>query len=258
LIFGACVGGRHSGVVTGLERTRPEEPAPASLEAAAQRYWTAKVAEDWDSVFDLEYEPEARASLVRDEFKNWSKEKEPFQIHSFKIERVASDGEMGWVELDYVTSIRRFPGLPPRDTKMVQKWRLTDDQWYPVPKNQLESYPEPPSYRDLAAEPRLWERFEGSWRARRAGDWSAMYEFTDPRDHGDVTLEMFAEAEGLFEYLDHKVHWVEVIGNLGQVRVAYRHKVTDKSMEKLAARDATIVERWVLYNDQWYRDLKWK
>ncbi len=62
--------------------------------------------------------------------------------------------------------------------------------------------------------------------------------------------------EELFDYLSHRLDWIEVIGNQGRIRVTYHHKLTDKSMEKLPARDATFIEAWVKSEDEWYLDLK--
>ncbi|MEK6674198.1 MAG: hypothetical protein AABZ47_00920 [Planctomycetota bacterium] len=226
------------------------------LTSRARNLWQSRVQEDWNSVFEF-FEPKRRDEYKVVEFREWSEKNEQFMIHSFDVNATHIDGDMGWVHVDYNTSIRRFPNLAARDVMLWEKWRRTEGEWYPVPKEELNLYPESPSQRNADAEQELRARFEQSWSARHGADWARLYELTDPRDHSDVDAAMYAEGEGAFQYLACKVMWVEVIEDMGRVLVTYNHRVTDKSMEKLPPRDAAIIERWTKVGQEWYRDLKW-
>jgi hypothetical protein len=104
----------------------------------------------------------------------------------------------------------------------------------------------------------LRSRFQETWKARKAADWHTLYGLTDPEDRATVTESMFAESEALFEYLSHRVQWVQVIGGQGKIYVTYHHKLTDPSLEKLPTAEVTIHERWIRRGNEWYRDLKWQ
>ncbi len=186
----------------------------------------------------------------------WCREHEPFRIHAFHLDQVLTEGQLGWVELAYRTSLSRFPDLAPRDVDRWQKWLLVDGQWYPIGPRHLSDYPESPAQRDGAQEQRLAARFEESWKARRDRDWHRLYELTDPRDWPDVPEDEFTEVESLFDYLSYKLGWVQVFEETGKVRVSYHHKVNDPSLTKLPARSIWIVEKWTKYDGEWYRDLK--
>lgn len=251
----ACNGPtRFSG--NGKQGKASDQTNQQQLRNRAERYWTAKAAEDWPTVFDYQYEPAYRASLVREEFVDWSKQNEPLRVHSYSVANIETDGDVGWVHVHYKSSVRRFPTVEPREAALRQKWRRTDGQWYPVPQQEVGNYPEAPSLRNAEQETKLRARFDESFKARARADWHRLYEFVDPRDRDFVTEEMFAESEGMFEYLEATVHWVEVIEDMGRVQVTYRHKLTDKSMEKLAPQNVSINERWVWVEGEWYRDAK--
>lgn len=225
-----------------------------SLRARAEALWNAKVAEDWGRVFEFE-DPNARQEWNKDEFVAWSKENEPFKIQSFELGKVQADGEMGWVEVNYNTLIRRFESLPARDAKLWQKWRNVDGTWHPVPLRELVSYPEPPMRRNAREEARLRARFMQSWEARKAGDHHALYQFIDPLDQPRMPEEAFVDMHQLLEYRTCKVNWVEAVGDLGRVHVTYTRKVTDPSLSKLPVETVSEIEEWIKTNGEWYRDL---
>lgn len=247
----SCAGRRPSAVTTGLA----EQTRTVSLRERTNQFWLAKTTSDWDAVFEF-YEPKIRDTLVKSDYMEWADKNELFQIHSFDIAQVQASGEIGWAEVEYRTSLRRFPDLDPRTAKQWQKWRLVDRDWYPIPQKEIKTYPEAPALRDAREEQRLRSRFEASWEARRARDWHRLHQLTDPRDHEAASEEDFAAVEELFDYLSHRLDWIEVIGDQGRIRVTYHHKLTDKSMEKLPARDATFIEAWVKSENEWYLDLK--
>jgi len=236
------------------ETVKPTYPGADDLKGRAEQLWTARRAEDWNTVFRFE-DPQRRQEMVQAEFVTWCQENEPFRVHAFEVKRVQTDGPLGWVELDCRTSVRQFPKMPPRDLVRWEKWRIVDGQWYPVPRRGLKNYPDAPARRDAAAEARLSKRFEQSCQARCAGDWERVYEMTDPRDREHVTREQFVEKESIFQHVACDVQWVEVVGNRGRVRVLYKAKLNDPSMTKLPPQATYATERWIEYEDNWYLDL---
>lgn len=226
----------------------------AALRERAVALWEAKVAEDWSAVFYLQ-DPQSRAKWDKDEFVAWSMENDPFKIQSFDLGDVQADGDMGWVDVQYNTLIRRFETLPPRDASLWQKWRRVAGMWHPVPLRELVSYPEPPSRRNAIEEGQLRTRFMQAWRARKAGDYHALYQFCDPYDHPKMPEEAYVDMQELLEYRTCDVRWVEVVGALGRVQVVYTRKVTDPSMTKLPVETVVQTEDWIKVNGEWYQDL---
>lgn len=237
------------------ERTDLAGDEVTVLRQRADRLWSAKEAQDWATVFQFQ-DPAEHDQSAKDEFIRWCVEEEPFRILSYEIDDVDVDGNLGWVDVRYRTSLNKFPDIPARDAETWQKWRRIDGMWYPVPTRELASCPEAPSKRDASAEARLRTRFLESWTARQGRDWPRLYALTDPADREDVPEDEYAQVEGLFEYLAHEVDWVEVVGQRGRIRVSYEHKVTDTSLSKLPAMTATMIETWIQRDNEWYRDLK--
>lgn len=219
----------------------------------AQRLWSARVAEDWKTVF--EYQQIESENVTADDFAQWSTANEPFVVRSYTIEDVVVDDDMGWIEAEYESTMRQFPNSPPRVSKRVEKWQIVDGRWKLIPPEKLDLYPESPKVRDREQEERLTDRFRQSWEARAAEDWDALYAMADPRDRGDVSLDAFAEAKELTKFIDYEIDWVEVIDNVGTVRVAITHKLNDPNMQKLPPTTLVMSEKWVQVDGQWYMDL---
>jgi len=255
LIFGVlsgCASGPRWSSVGGRGGRAPE----AELRSRVEAYWAAKQKEDWDALFEFQ-EPQIRRETKQDRFVAWSESEAPMRVHSFEVSQVQAEGEFGWAYVPYRASVRRFKDIPPRDVYTWQKWRLVDGEWYPVEREDLlPTIPEAPATRDAGEEKRLRERYEQTWQARVRRDWERVYQFSDPRDHGIVDLDDFAESEALFEYIRHDVYWVQVIGDNGKIRVNYHHKVTDPSLTNLPSQDLVVVENWIKVDGEWYRDLK--
>jgi hypothetical protein len=110
--------------------------------------------------------------------------------------------------------------------------------------------------RDAEAEAQLLDRFNEAWPPRLALDWDQLYEMTDPEDHAEVDADSFSRGNALVEYLDHHVHWVQVIGDNGVIHVSYEYKLSDPSLTKMAPQVKAIDERWVRRDGEWYLDLK--
>ena len=241
---------RNGGMRKGLT---PADPV-AHLRQRAERYWKAKQHEDWATVFEL-LDPAERMNGEPADFAKWCTENEPFVIHAYTLGQVLTENDFGWVEVAYNCTIRQYANLPPRDAKQWQKWRRVEGQWYPVPRKQLEAYPLPPIERDLDEEPRLRARFEKMWDARVAGDHQCLWNMVDPNDRKQLTVEQIAEADALSKWLDHKVHWVQVVKDTGTVLVTYKHKLQDPNLKKMPAQYIQSTETWIKVDGEWYRRL---
>ncbi|MBU0718086.1 MAG: hypothetical protein KJ749_07550, partial [Planctomycetes bacterium] len=220
----------------------------------ARTLWEAKLKEDWKTVYSLE-DPRTIGEAGEAEFVAWCQEHEPFRVHSYSVGDVLIEGDMGWVEVDCRTSVRKFAEAPIRDVHRWEKWSRIGGVWYPVPRKELDSSPASPAMRDVVLEARLRERFESACEARMARDWPRLYEMSDPDDHYVVSEPMFVDALEIVEYVSYEIVWVEVLGEQGRVRVAYTHKATDPSLTKMPPKINIVNEEWVLRDNEWYLDL---
>jgi hypothetical protein len=248
--------------LNGCKTTGPMQPAgvnappPRSdLVERVKTLWKARLQEDWTTVYQFE-EPDTRAELTQEKFVNWSRENEPFVVKEYDIRSVTTDGEMGWAEVRYTAGMRKFPQLPPREATKYEPWRVTDGQWYPVPRQALKLYPEAPSRRNAAEEKALRQRFEEAWAAEYAEDWEALWQLMDPNDRVGRTAEEFKNYRSATIRSDHEVVWVEVVGNRGRVRVRYNAKLNDPNLSKAAPQVRDEIETWVPRDGVWYRDLE--
>lgn len=251
LICEACIGPR--GTQIDNERYRSDERM--ALRERADRLWAAKRSEDWRAAFILQ-DPKQVTGASEEEFVAWCAEEEPFRIRTYELGAVETDGDLGWVEVSYRTLLRKFPDVPARDAHTWQKWRRVAGKWFPIPVQDLSAYLESPALRDAAEEARLRARFMESWQARHAKDWRKLYMLSDPLDLPDVAEDVFVEAEGIYEYLSFRIHWIEVLASRGRIRVSYEHRVDDPSLTKLSASTACVTETWIQRDGEWCRDLK--
>lgn len=233
----------------------------AALAERARTLWDAKVAGDCHTVYLFE-SSRGLEGVTEEGFCDYFNNEEPFKVHSCTVQDVLVDGDMGWVQLEVTTSMRRFPAANPVTAQRWEKWHYVPDlvdggkHWIPVPPDALEAYPDTPALRDAAAEAELRARFDESWQARVDHDWTRLYDFIDPRDRPQIDPQVFADTHAMFEYLSCDVHWVQVKGDNGTVRVTVHHKLNDPSLTKLPPRDATVREEWVRYEGTWYLDVK--
>lgn len=240
--------------------TDPQEPpsvaSEAALRARAETLWEARVEEDWETAFDFLY-PEHQDQTNPQEYAEWCSEKEPFVWHEAEIGEVIVREPLGWVEVDCVTSMRRFPGAPEQPAVQWEKWLLRDNQWYPIPKTMIDSYPESPALRDAEAEARLSARVKAAWQARLDEQYGRLYrEFVDPADRTYVSEDDYIAQFDLSEFLEYRVLFVEARNNRGRVRVAYQVKLTDPNMTKVPPKRSVINEKWIEREGKWYLELR--
>ncbi|NNF42951.1 MAG: hypothetical protein HKN62_07860 [Phycisphaerales bacterium] len=232
----------------------PTPPAPADPREKAETLWDALVAEDWAVVFEHQA-PVVREGLTPERYAEWSSQNEPFRIHSYEIMDVVTEDEYGWVHVRTSSSLRRYPQVPPRDTRRWEKWFSADGVWYPVPRDRVDHYPVAPAMRDRDAEAALLVRVEEAWGYRQSQAWDRLYLMNDPEDRPLVPEGQFVANQSLTKYVSHDVYWVEVVQQRGIVRVEVKQKLSDPSLSKLPPDHIVINERWINRDGEWYIDI---
>jgi hypothetical protein len=234
---------------------QPVTQTAEDLRSRAGELWEARQREDWATCYQFEDPRLAEATTV-DQFIAWCEQEEPFRTLEHELLGTLSEGDLGWVEVRCRTAMRRFPDVPAREVTRWEKWRRVDGRWYPVPRGELDAYPESPAVRDADEESRLGQRVELASAGREAADWDAVYELIDPQDLTDVDRGAFGAAADRVVYLSHDVQWIQVIADRGDVRVVYQQRLNDPSLTKLPPDSIVVTERWVRRDGRWYLDLK--
>lgn len=227
--------------------------ARSQLAARAEEYWTSQVAEDWVTRYNYA-EPKVREDYTLDAYVEWCKTKEPFKFSSYQIFGVEADGDMGWIDLHRAISVRKANTIP-NPMRVWEKWRRTDGQWYPVPKNEIDFCPAAPSTRDSKAEDALLDRFDEAWQHKHSGNCDDLFAMLDPRDVLGRPKDEFCKIIFEHRFLERQVLWVEAIGDGGRVRAAYKVKVNDPHLENMPARIDVRTEQWVRYDGRWWVDV---
>lgn len=238
-------------------QSKTQQPVNSAedLRQRAEQLWTARVEEDWGTVYTL-LSPLERGDADPDSFAEWAQENEPFRVHDYSIGQVLTEGDLGWVEVDYNTSIRQFDSLPPRQAQQWEKWFVLNGVWRPIPKPVLDAYPVSPALRDTPAEPALTDRAIQACNARVQSDWGSLYDLLDPEDVAEIAFESFEASLNMVEYQDCEVIWIEAIAGHGRVRVSLVQKLLDPSLTKLPPENRQLTERWIQRDGIWYLDLK--
>jgi len=227
----------------------------AELRTRAESLWEAKKGRDWEAAFVFE-DPALRKESTVAQFIEWSEKEEPFRIQSYSVGDVEIEKEMGWVTIDYETTLLKFPNIPPRGARIQQKWRKLDGDWYPVARQILDQYPEAPSARNTTEEPLLRSRFEEAWNARQDRNFEYLFELCDPKDTATIEQSYFVDQEALVEYKSCEVHWVEAIGEKGRIHCTVFARLHDPNMRNMPFQPSRTTENWVLREGEWYRDLR--
>lgn len=234
----------------GSAQAQGEEEA---LKARADKFWKARVQEDWATVYHFLF-LEEKDKETQEQFVAFRKEKGPFRYLSAEVGKAAVAGEIGWVELSYAARPSAYPEVPPEQVAMWEPWRLQEGQWYPVPPQQWEQLPKrPPHLRPAEEEAALTQRAHEFWQAREGQDWALIYHYLDPDYRAKISEKKFLTKKSLFAYSDHRLDWVEVTGNQGRVKVTYFRKLNDPTLYKLKPKEDSMVEEWVKVDGTWYR-----
>lgn len=232
-----------------------ELSASQALRTRTEQLWHARQERDCPAVFSFE-DPSAPQPTDEAAFLSWCREDDPFRIRAYNIAAAETDGDMGWVRIETTTEFAKSPEPQVTQVETWEKWHTVKGQWYPLQHDEQMNYPEAPSLRNTAEEKRLRSRFAEAWDAMHAGDWARLYQLVDPRDRENITEQSFVKAAGTLQYLSYELHWIEVTGERGRVRVSYEHKVTDPNLTKMAPRTIAVIDYWVLREGTWFRDLK--
>jgi hypothetical protein len=263
VMLGAGCAGTGSSRVTGVTpAVRPAaSAAPAdrpedTLRRRAEKFWKARVAEDFASLYDYQ-EPEVQATTTKDEFVAQSRE-DPgvFKYYSWDLGRAEVHENIGWIEVRAVGRVVRFPDTPRQNLNRWDTWQLIDGEWYPVMGEARGNMPEPPSKRNAEEEGWLSKRFQEYWEARRTANYPILYEYLNPADRQAIKYDHFAETEAWFKFLDCRVAWTEVIGERGRVGIYYTARTSDPHLSKTAPVTKFIVESWVKSDGLWFRDVE--
>jgi len=250
----ACVS-QSSSTPKGTSRNASGQRA---LVQRADKLWAARKARDCKAIFHLEVPPKSQ-EIKEADYVTWCENEDAFRVVQYTIGKDAEvDQNLGWVRVQSKTAFTAVPSPElahaDSETETVEKWYIVDGQWYPVPKGLWNTVPEPPSQRNALEEERLQARFAESWAALQAKDWQRLYQLVDPPDR--IAESAFVSNAGATIYLEHRLIWVEVLGERGTVRVTYKHKPGDPSMTKVRPEEKTVSEFWVNREGEWYRDLK--
>lgn len=238
---------------SGQQTKTTSNDARRELQETAEKVWKARVARDCETIAKY-YDPNEYAANTQDERLEIC-QKDPFRYQSYRIGKVEAEIPYGWIYVHYDAKFAPYEAEPAESVDTVEKWKRIRDVWYPVPARIVETCPESPSQRNAAEEAKLRKRFERTWELRLARDWKSLYEMTDPEDRQHVSESQYAESEGLIQYFGHDLEWVEVMGDLGQIRVTYDNKLNDPNMSKMRGRKINLAEHWIKRNGEWYRDL---
>lgn len=196
--------------------------------------------------------PDVRREWKVDDFVAWSSENEPFIVEGFRLQNVASESGIGWVEVDYDARVRPYLELPARSATTIERWRPADGQWFVVVGKDPRYSLSPPWTRDQSEEPYLRARFDECWRYRQEGDWRSLWDMVDVNTRNEDEFDEFVEAQELVRFTKHKFHWVEVAGDRGRICVTYTFRLNDRNLSKLKTEPKTVIENWTKRDDQWY------
>jgi len=262
--------GRPDAAGPGLDSGQPAGGGPATtmgesavanlsledqLRQRAEAYWKARVTEDWSVVYEYE-PPAARAETTLEDYLRSIKEDGTlFRYYYYEIGKIEIQDDMGWIDLRATGRITRFPDMPEQNLDRVDTWRLIDGLWYPAMGKQRDTFPEPPSKRNIEEEGFLAHRFQEYWQARKKADYPTLYQFLHPADREIIPFTQFSETEAWFSFVDCRVLWTEVIGDNGRVGVVYSLRSGDPHMSKTAPQSKFVAEIWTKKDGVWYRDV---
>ncbi len=223
------------------------------LKERVKAFWDAQVKDDWSTLYDFLRDP-GKETDGKEAFAAKQKDKNPLTFLSYSIGRVETDGDVGWVEMEYIAGARKFPKAPPRQVMVWQVWQKREQNWYPLPRERLGEVPKmPPSLRPAEEEAALTGRVDEFWDAKEKGRWDIVYEYCDPTFKGRMPAQEFLQRKALRSYLSHSIDWAEVSGDQGKVKITYSYKATDPSLAKLDPEEDSLVEEWVKAGGVWYR-----
>lgn len=222
------------------------------LREAATTLWTARIDRDFATIY--RFQPDSyRSSVDLESFVRTGAEDLLFRYLTMELGDVEIADNVGWVELRTQTALARFADIPARSISRRETWICEAGRWRPCTPEESNGLPQAPSLRSADAESALRERFLAYGRARVAGDHKALYECISPADRLRLPFAEFAESEAVLRILAAEPDWVEVIGDVGRVRVSYLVASADPSLSKLNPRCVQVTEQWREEEATWFR-----
>jgi hypothetical protein len=223
-----------------------------ALKARAERFWQARVQDDWATVYELLPLEDLEKAPNRDRYVTFMKTKGPLLYLSATVGEVAIDGDLGWVEVEYSVRPRPYP-IKPDVLKVWDLWEKRDD-WRPVTRTRRQEFPtRPPQARPADEEAALVRRADAMWTAITADNWPEVYEMHDAKYREAMPKENFLKRRSKYRNLSHRIEWAEVAGRYARVKVSYTRILDDPALTKLEPEQKVVLEDWIKENDQWFR-----
>jgi len=228
-----------------------------TLKKRAKTFWEARVKGDWETVYSYLAKSEKERYASREAFVKFRNDKGPLVYLSYDILDVATDGQLGWVEVRAEMVPAHVPGYPATSIQQWEIWFKSKEGWKPLPNKLRASVPRlPPKLRPAGEEAALAKRAEEFWKAKETGNWKLIYDFLDPAFRSRVTAEEFLQRKAKYTYLSHSIKWTEVEGDRGRVKVDYSRRLNDPALYKLEPQDDATIENWIKVDNVWYRKMK--
>jgi len=260
-VSGACHDSQNK-----VNPTPSRAPDEESLRGAVTERYTALKEQDWPRVyqtFDPAYQSKVSLEAYLEERKTMGI---MFQFLDFHVGKVETMGNWGWVEMEQVKMLPRFPDNPPEITHTWEKWKRVESRWYPCAADESRAMPVEPSARLLAEEPALAARVEAYCTTRLTKDLSKLAEYINPPDRDKLTgPDVAGGRDDPTNLVGYKIDWVEVLpttsvdpansSQQGRARISYENKERDPSQSKLPSTWIGVTELWIKVDGVWYRDL---
>lgn len=232
-----------------------EDPEASELRLQAEAFWRARESEDWAKLYGmLSHEDLSEASL--EQFAERKQQREKLRYALIAIEGVEVDGDLGWVDVTYSYLPKGFEGLPPKQERIWDVWRVENGLWRPLsPRPAMEAPKLPPILRSRDDEATLADRVHQFWRARESQDWAGIYGLLEPAYRDRHSEEEFLGMRAKYLYLTHDVTWIEVAKGSASGRglVRYSYKINDPNVSKMAPQETVAREEWLKVDGVWFK-----
>lgn len=121
----------------GCATTSPETKAEsrAALEKRAEAYWEAQRINDMATVYRMEIPAESSGKQAPPvaAYSSRGKRGQQSDLVGFKIKDVQVDGNKGMVDVEYAHAIYFFGKPHVTETKVKDRWKRVDGEWYHLP-----------------------------------------------------------------------------------------------------------------------------
>lgn len=237
--------------------TAAESDDAKTLRTRVETYWQAQERDDWRTLFGL-MSPLYMQGVSEQSFTEAKQRMEKLRFSSADVGRIELEGDYGWAELVYFYQPRGFDGFPPKRAELWDVWKKEAGVYYPVPPELRRDSPGlPPRLRAKSEEKALAERFQQFWQARENQDAAALYELLDPAYRKQVSLQAFMKKRPFYQYLSHKLDWVEVPADSqqGHGKVSFSYKINDPHVSKMPPKQEASVQDWIKVEGHWYRSV---